>query len=91
MRATALSEDRKPLTFAVLNPSDSRQTMKPAVNGVKPASQERLWQTAPSPVDAAAAAGKKPKVAVEEHTLGAVPDTIDVPPFSVNIYSYSLQ
>jgi hypothetical protein len=28
---------------------------------------------------------------VEEHALGAIPDTIAVPPFSVNIYSYPLQ
>ena len=65
--------------------------MNLAVNVVKLASQGRLWQAAPSPVDAVAAAGKKPEVVVEEHTLGAVPDTIDVPPFSVNIYSYPLQ
>ncbi len=89
--SAALSEDRKTLTFAVLNPSDSRQTMKLAVNGVKLASQGRLWQMAPSSVNAAVAVGKKPEVAVEEHTLGAAPDTIDVPPFSVNIYSYQLQ
>ena len=91
MTATALSEDRKTLTFAVLNPSDSRQTVKLAVNGVKLASQGRLWQMAPLLVDAVVAVGKKPEVTVEEHALGAVPDTIDVPPFSVNIYSYPLQ
>lgn len=46
---------------------------------------------APSSVDAVVAVGKKPEGAVEEHTLGAIPDTIDVPPFSVNICSYPLQ
>jgi len=89
--SAALSEDRRTLTFAVLNPSDSRQRMKLAVKSVKLASTGHMWQTAPSSVDAVVAVGKKPEVSVEEHALGAIPDTIEVPPFSVNIYSYSLQ
>jgi len=28
---------------------------------------------------------------VEEQSLGAVPDVIDVPPFSISIYSYPVQ
>jgi alpha-N-arabinofuranosidase len=89
--SAALSEDRRTLTFAVLNPSDSRQRMKLAVKSVKLASTGHMWQMAPSSVDAVVAVGKKPEVSVEEHALGAIPDTIEVPPFSVNIYSYSLQ
>jgi alpha-N-arabinofuranosidase len=89
--SAALSEDRRTLTFAVLNPSDSKQSMKLAVNGVKLASKGTLWRMAPSSVNAVVAVGKKPEVAVEEHALGAVPDTIEAPPFSVSIYSYPLQ
>ena len=89
--SAALSEDRKTLTFAVLNPSDSKQSMKLAVSGVKLASQGTLWQMAPSSVDAVVAVGKTPEVAVEEHPLSAVPDTIEAPPFSVSIYSYPLR
>jgi alpha-N-arabinofuranosidase len=89
--SAALSEDRKTLTFAVLNPSDSKQSMKLAINGVKLASEGKLWQMAPSKVDAVVALGKTPEVSVDEHTLGAIPDTIEVAPFSINIYSYPLQ
>ena len=89
--SAALSEDRKTLTFAVLNPSDSTQSMRLSINGAKLASQGHLWQMAPTSVDAVVAVGKKPEVAVEEHSLGAIPDTIEAPPFSVSIYSYSLQ
>jgi alpha-N-arabinofuranosidase len=89
--SAALSEDRRTLTFAVLNPSDSRQRMKLAVNGVKLVSAGHMWQMAPGSLDAIVAVGKKPEVSVEEHALGAIPDTIAVPPFSVNIYSYPLQ
>jgi alpha-N-arabinofuranosidase len=89
--SAALSEDRKTLTIAVLNPSDAKQSMKLAVNGAKLASQGKLWQMAPSKIDAVVAVGKTPEVAVEEHTLGAIPETIEVAPFSVNIYSYPVQ
>jgi len=34
---------------------------------------------------------KKPEVQVEEQSLGSLPETITVRPFSVNIYSYPLQ
>jgi alpha-N-arabinofuranosidase len=89
--SAALSEDRKTLTFAVLNPSDSKQSMRLSINGVKLAGNGRLWQMAPSSVDAVVAVGKKPEVSVEEHALGAIPDTLEVPPFSVNIYSFAVQ
>jgi alpha-N-arabinofuranosidase len=89
--SAALSEDRKTLTFAVLNPSDAKQSMKLAVSGLKLASQGTLWQMAPSSVDAVVAVGKEPEVAVEEHALGSVPDTIEAPPFSVSIYSYKAE
>jgi alpha-N-arabinofuranosidase len=89
--SAALSEDRKTLTFAVLNPSDAKQSMKLAINGAKLASLGKLWQMAPSKLDAVVAVGKTPEVAVEEHSLGAVPDVIDVPPFSISIYSYPVQ
>jgi hypothetical protein len=46
---------------------------------------------APSRLDAVVAVDKTPEVAVEEHSLSAAPDMIDVPPFSVSIYSYPVQ
>lgn len=89
--SAALSEDRKTLTFAVLNPSDAKQSMKLAINGTKFASHGKLWQFAPAKLDAVVAVGETPEVAVEEHSLGAAPDTIGVPPFSVRIDSFSVQ
>jgi hypothetical protein len=50
-----------------------------------------MWQMAPSKLDAVVAVGKTPELAVDEHTLGAAPDTIDAPPFSISIYSYPIQ
>ncbi|HZL27874.1 MAG TPA: alpha-N-arabinofuranosidase [Acidobacteriaceae bacterium] len=89
--SAALSEDRKTLTIAVLNPSDSEQSIHVAVNGSKLASAGKLWRMAPDSIDATVQVDKKPEVPVEEQTLGALPGTITVRPFSVNIYSYPVQ
>jgi alpha-N-arabinofuranosidase len=89
--SAALSEDRTTLAIAVLNPSDSEQNIKIAINGAKLASAGKLWRMAPDSIDASVQVDKKPEVLVEEQTLGALPDTITARPFSVNIYSYPVQ
>jgi len=89
--SAALSEDRKTLTFAVLNPSDSEQQLKLAINGLKLSSQGHVWRMAPSSVDATITVGQKPGVEVQEQGLTSVPDAILVPPYSVSIYSFPVQ
>jgi alpha-N-arabinofuranosidase len=89
--SAALSEDRTTLAIAVLNPSDSPQSIKLAIRGAKLASAGKLWRMAPDSIDATVQIDKKPEVQVEEQALGALPATITVRPFSVNIYSYPVQ
>ena len=89
--SATLSDDRKTLTLAVLNPSDSEQRVKLAINGAKLASEGHLWRMAPSSVDATITVGQKPQVEVEEQQLGMQPESIVVAPFSVNIYSFAVQ
>jgi alpha-N-arabinofuranosidase len=89
--SAALSEDRKTLTFAVLNPSDSEQKLKLSIAGAKLSSQGHLWCMAPSSVDATIKVGEKSGVEVQDQGLASVPETISVLPFSVNIYSFAVQ
>jgi alpha-N-arabinofuranosidase len=89
--SAALSEDRKTLSIAVLNPSDAEQNIKIAINGAKLGDAGKLWRMAPDSINATVQVDKKPEVQVEEQTLGALPDTITVRPFSVNIYSYPVK
>ncbi len=89
--SAALSEDRKTLSIAVLNPSDAEQSIQIAVNGTKLASAGQLWRMAPDSIDATVQVDKKPEVQVEEQAVGALPETITVRPFSVNIYSYPVR
>ncbi len=86
--SAALSDDRKILTIAVLNPSDSEQSIKLAINGAKLAGAGKLWHMSPDSIDATVQVDKKPEVQVEEQALGSLPAIITVRPFSVNIYSY---
>ncbi len=87
----ALSDDHKTLAIAVLNPSNSEQSIRIAVNGAKLANAGHIYRMAPDSIDAKVEVDKKPEVQVEEQTLGALPSTITVRPFSVNIYSYPVQ
>ena len=87
----AYSADRKTFTIAVLNPSDSAQPLNLAIAGVKLAAQGKLYQMAPEKIDAVVAVGKRPEVQVEEKTLGSLPESMTVPPFSVGIYAYRVQ
>jgi alpha-N-arabinofuranosidase len=89
--SAALSDDRKTLTFAVINPSDSEQHLKLAINNAKLSNQGHLWRMAPSSVDATIIVGQKPQVEVQEQQLGPVPDAMAVPPFSISIYSFPVQ
>ena len=89
--SAAWSEDRKTMTIAVINPSDTKQTMSLAVNAVKLGSQGKSWQMAPQSIDATNTVGKKPEVAVTEQAAGGLQQPILLPPFSVTIYSYPVQ
>jgi alpha-N-arabinofuranosidase len=89
--SAALSDDRKAFTLAVLNPSDGEQHLKLSINGAKLSAQGHLWRMAPASVDATNTVGQKPGVEVEEKEVTSLPDTVSVPPFSVNIYSFAVQ
>jgi len=89
--SAALGEDRKTLAIAVLNPSDSEQSIRIAINGTKMGNAGTPWRMAPDSIDATVQVDKKPEVQVEEQSLGALPEVITVRPFSVNIYSYPIQ
>ena len=89
--SAALSDDRKTLTFAVLNPSDSEQHMKLSISGARVSIQGYLWRMAPSSVDATITVGKEPGVEVQEQKLESLSGAITVPPFSVSIYSFGVE
>ena len=74
----------------MLNPSDSAQPLKLSISGARLSGPGHLWRMAPESVDATVTVGQKPGVEVQEKEITSVPDTMTVPPFSVNIYSFPL-
>jgi alpha-N-arabinofuranosidase len=89
--SAALSHDRTTLAIAVLNPSDSEQSIRLDIHGATLASAGKLWRMAPDSIDATVKVDSPPEVRVEEQSLGALPASITLRPFSVNIYSYPLR
>ena len=89
--SAALSDDHKTLTFAVLNPSDSQQSLNLTIHGTKVASQGHLWRMAPDKLTAVNIVGQKPEVEVQEQELTPVPVTMSLPAFSISIYSFPVQ
>ena len=85
-----MTEDRATLTIAILNPSDTAAPTKLAVIGGKLADHGRLWRMAQEKADAAIRLEKAPEVFVEERDADPIGQTILVPPYSVNLYSFSV-
>jgi alpha-N-arabinofuranosidase len=75
----AWTRDRRALTVAVLNPTNLRQTIKLNINGATLANRGTLWRLASEEDN-----GQSPMIS--KSMLFGVPDSVDLPPFSVNIY-----
>jgi alpha-N-arabinofuranosidase len=81
----ALSPDRKFLTLAVVNATDSVQSLDLNVTGVRLAGKSTLWQMTGKSLDALNRAGQEPQVTVKETAIEAAPNSLSVAPISINI------
>jgi alpha-N-arabinofuranosidase len=86
----ALTPDRKFLTLAVVNATDSEQPLELNVTGVRVAGQPKLWQVTANNVDAVDQLGHEPQVEIKEGTIGDAPHTLAVAPISVDIYRFPI-
>ena len=82
----ALTADRRYLTLAVVNATDSAQRVALKVDGVRVAGPSMLWEMTGKDLDAANRAGEKPQVEVKEIAIGEAPQALSVAPISVDIY-----
>jgi alpha-N-arabinofuranosidase len=86
----ALSADRKFLTLAVVNATESIQPLTLNVTGVRLAGKSMLWQMTGKDLEAANRVGQEPQVEVKEIPMEDVPATLSVAPISVDIYRFSV-
>jgi alpha-N-arabinofuranosidase len=86
----ALTGDRKFLTLAVVNATDSEQKFDFDVTGVHLTGNATLWRMTGKRLEAADKVGQAPEVEVKESAIGRTPTTFSVAPISVEIYRFAV-
>jgi alpha-N-arabinofuranosidase len=86
----ALSPDRKFLTLAVVNATESERKFDLEVIGTDLAGPSTQWLMTAASLDAVNHAGHPPQVAIKEIPMSSVPQTIAVAPISINVYRFPL-
>ena len=84
----ALTADRKYLTIAVVNATESEQKFDLNLAGARLDGPSTLWQMTGSGPEAANHVGQQPQVEVREIPIGDNPHSLSVAPISVNIYRF---
>jgi alpha-L-arabinofuranosidase len=84
----ALSADRKFLSLAVVNATESERKFDLNVAGMRLAGSSMMWQMTGKSLDAADHVGQEPEVGVKEIEIGNVPQMLSVAPISVTIYRF---
>jgi alpha-L-arabinofuranosidase len=84
----ALTADRKYLTVAVVNATETAQPLDLSLSGVNLAGTSTLWQITGANLDAANRVGQPPQVELKESPLGGAASSVTVAPISINIYRF---
>jgi alpha-N-arabinofuranosidase len=86
----AFSSDRKKLLISVVNPTEEEHSFTAKIGGVKLRGQGKLYRIAPPNVNSTNEAGKEPAVKIVETAQEMFPETVQVPPVSVNLYEFEI-
>ncbi|MGP8175227.1 MAG: hypothetical protein ACLP7O_11870 [Terracidiphilus sp.] len=86
----AFSSDRSKLLISVVNPTEEEHSFTAKIGGVKLRGQGKLYQIAPPGVNSTNEAGKEPAVKIVETAQEMLPETMQVPPVSVNLYEFEI-
>jgi alpha-N-arabinofuranosidase len=89
--AAAWTADRKTLTVAVINPTESAQTLSLQIRDAELAGKGTLRRMAPQSLTATVVVGQEPEVEIEEQPVDQVPTNPTFAPFSVNIYEFPVE
>ncbi len=87
----ALSEDRKKVTVAIVNPTESVQEISMDFKGVKFGKEVKLYRIAAPELSTRNIPGEEPVIETEEHSLKNVPEKIQVVPLSISLYEIELK
>jgi alpha-N-arabinofuranosidase len=84
--AAAWTEDRKGLTIAVINPTETEQRLSLKIGGALLNGKGTLWRMAPESLTAITEVGRKPEVVVESSAIQGLPSELLLPKHSVSIF-----
>jgi alpha-N-arabinofuranosidase len=87
----ALTADRKTLTLAIVNPTESGQQIDVVFKGATVQNKGRFWRISSDDLTAANAPGMPPVVDIVESPLTETPGRLTVPKFSIGIYELPIQ
>ena len=89
--AAALTNDRKALTVAIVNPTESVQELAITFKGIGLRGKGRMWlMTGPSAA-ASNELDKEPMVHIEEMPVESVPSKLAVAPISITLYEFQIR
>ena len=89
--SAAFTADRKTLTIAIVNPSDTEQKVGVALQGVKIGSKGRVWKIAATNWDPRNDPGKPRELDIVESAVEQGPATLVSPKLSIEIFEFPVQ
>lgn len=84
----ALTADRKFLTLAVVNATESARQIELNVNDARLGESAMLWQITGNSLEAANHVDQAPQVEVKQREIGNVGKSLSIAPISINIYRF---
>ncbi len=87
----ALSSDRKALTVAIVNPTESIQKINVDFKGIELQDKTRMWEIAAADINARNVVGQKPEVEIVESPLKQAPKMLEVAPISITLYEFEVK
>jgi alpha-N-arabinofuranosidase len=89
--AAAFTPDRKALTIAIINSTDTEQQIGVTVQGVRLGSRGRVWKVAAASWNPTNAPGKSREIDIVESTVNQAPTTLTSPRLSMEIFEFPVQ
>jgi alpha-N-arabinofuranosidase len=89
--AAALTPDRKALTVAIVNPTESEQQIDVAIKGAAVQDKDRVWRIAGTKLTDDNEPGKPLVVNIVESPITGAPGPLTVPKLSISLYELPLR
>lgn len=87
----ALTEDRKMVTVAIVNPTETDQKINLSFTAAPFGHSLKLYLLTASELTTRNIPSKKPVISVQESELKKVPEKIEVPPISISLHKFELK